>query len=61
MFIGTIIGLALWLASGQAIEKIYEKAGFIDTPRFIFWIPALNLAFLLYLAFVEWPSDKEGV
>mgnify|MGYP005994449059 CR=1 FL=1 len=56
-----IIALAIWFASGHAISKIYFKAGFKDTPIFVFWIPALNLAFLLYLAFVEWPRFKEEV
>lgn len=56
-----IIALAIWLASGHAIEKIYTKAGFTDTPKFLFWLPALNLAFLLYLAFSEWPKFKERV
>lgn len=54
-----IIALAIWLASGHAIEKIYTKAGFVDTPKFVFWIPALNLAFLIYLAFASWPQFKE--
>lgn len=53
--------LAIWLASGNAIEKIYSKAGFKDTPKFVFWIPALNLMFLLYLAFAEWPQFKEDL
>ncbi len=56
-----ILALAIWLASGHAIEKIYSKAGFVDTPKFVFWIPALNLAFLIYLAFVDWPTHKEVV
>ncbi|RVU32893.1 hypothetical protein [Neptunomonas marina] len=54
-----IIALAIWFASGHAIEKIYSKAGFKDTPKFVFWIPALNLSFLLYLAFAKWPTFKE--
>ncbi|WP_298943204.1 hypothetical protein [uncultured Psychromonas sp.] len=54
-----IIALAIWFTTGHAIEKIYSKAGFKDTPKFVFWIPALNLAFLLYLAFAEWPQYKE--
>ncbi|MFT6925127.1 MAG: hypothetical protein ACJAZP_000707 [Psychromonas sp.] len=54
-----VIVLAIWFASGHAIEKIYSKAGFKDTPKFVFWIPALNLAFLLYLAFIEWPRFRE--
>ncbi len=56
-----IVILAMWLASGYAISKIYDKAGFKDTPKFVFWLPALNLAFLLYLAFSEWPEFKEKV
>ena len=56
-----IIALAIWFASGHAISKIYFKAGFKDTPTFVFWIPALNLAFLLYLAFVQWPRFKEEI
>ena len=54
-----ILALAAWIASGLAIEKIYFKAGFTDTPWFIFWVPGLNLAFLLYLAFAQWPNFKE--
>lgn len=57
--IEVIITLAIWLASGHAIGKIYNKAGFVDTPKFVFWIPALNLAFLIYLAFANWPNIKE--
>lgn len=55
------LSIILWLISGHAIDKVYSKAGFIDTPKFVFWIPALNLAFLIYLAFVEWPATKESV
>ena len=51
-----IIILLLWFVSGKAVEKIFMKAGFVDTPKFIFWIPALNLAFLIYLAFAKWPA-----
>ena len=54
-----IITLVIWLASGHAIEKIYNKAGFVGMPKFVFWIPALNLAFLVYLAFSNWPNIKE--
>jgi hypothetical protein len=54
-----IIALLIWLAPGHAIEKIYSKAGLKDTPKIVFWIPALNLALLLYLAFAEWPQYKE--
>ena len=54
-----IILLVLWFISGQAIEKTYLKAGFVDTPKFIFWLPALNLALLLHLAFAKWPMEKE--
>ena len=56
-----IIVIALWLVSGHAIEKVFSKAGFIHTPKFLFWLPALNLAFLLYLAFADWPATKEAV
>jgi hypothetical protein len=59
--IEVIIALAIWFASGHAISKIYFKAGFKDTPIFVFWIPALNLAFLFYLAFSEWPRFKGNV
>lgn len=59
VIIEIIIALAIWFATGHAIAKIYKKAGFKDTPQFVFWIPALNLAFLLYLAFAEWPQYKD--
>ena len=55
-----IISLILWFVSGQAVEKIYMKAGFIDTPKFIFWIPGLNIAFLTYLAFAKWPAFERS-
>jgi len=58
VIIEMILILALWAVSGQAIEKIYTKAGFIDTPKFIFWLPALNLMLLLHLAFTKWPVFK---
>lgn len=58
VIIEIIIGLTIWFTTGHAIEKIYEKAGFVDTPRFVFWVPGLNLAFLVYLAFAEWPSYR---
>ena len=61
VIVEVILLIALWLASGNAVAKVYSKAGFVDTPKFIFWIPALNLAFLLYLAFVDWPASKEVV
>jgi hypothetical protein len=54
-----LVALAMWLATGHAIDTIYRKAGFLDTPRFVFWVPALNFAFLVYLAFVDWPVNKE--
>lgn len=53
-----ILAVVIWLASGHAIYKIYLKAGFKDTPAFVFWLPALNLAFLIYLAFSEWPAYR---
>jgi len=56
-----LIALLVWFASGHAIEKIYDKAGFVDTPKFIFWIPALNVSLLLYLAFVRWPAFEQEV
>jgi hypothetical protein len=59
IIIEVIVILALWFFSGQAIEKIYTKAGFINTPKFIFWLPALNLALLLHLAFAKWPMEQE--
>ncbi|MEY8201030.1 MAG: hypothetical protein RPS47_17460 [Colwellia sp.] len=59
VIVEVVIALAIWLASGHAIEKIYTKAGFVDTPKFVFWIPALNLAFLIHLAFASWPQIKE--
>lgn len=58
-FLELAILLAIWFVSGHAIEKIYTKAGFVDTPKFVYWIPALNLAFLIYLAFSDWPHFKE--
>lgn len=54
-----LVAIILWLVSGHAIEQVYTKAGFVDAPKFVFWVPALNLAFLLYLAFVDWPATKE--
>lgn len=60
VIVETIIILTLWLLSGHAIEKVYTKAGFVDTPKFVFWVPALNLAFLVYLAFSEWPSYRDN-
>lgn len=59
VIIEAIIILLAWVVSGHAIEKVYNKAGFVDTPKFIFWVPALNLAFLVYLAFSKWPAYKE--
>jgi hypothetical protein len=59
VFLELFFVIAVWFASGHAIEKIYNKAGFVDTPKFVFWLPALNLLFLLYLAFSEWPNYKE--
>jgi len=56
-----IISLLLWFSSGHAVEKIYMKAGFVDTPKFVFWLPALNLAFLVYLAFSKWSAFSEEV
>ncbi|TBR42530.1 hypothetical protein CBF23_007425 [Marinomonas agarivorans] len=50
-----IIALLIWVASGHAIEKIYQKAGFIHTPKFVFWLPALNMMLLIYLAIYQWP------
>ncbi|WP_422464135.1 hypothetical protein [Endozoicomonas sp. ALB115] len=55
-----LIALAIWFATGHAIEKVYTKAGFVDAPKFVFWVPGLNLAFLVYLAFAEWPSYREN-
>lgn len=55
------IALAIWFATGHAIAKIFTKAGFTDTPKFVFWLPPLNLAFLVYLAFSKWPKFKEKV
>ncbi|WP_022966221.1 hypothetical protein [Denitrificimonas caeni] len=52
-----ILAIVIWLTTGHAIYKIYMKAGFKNTPAFVFWIPALNLAFLIYLAFSEWPAS----
>lgn len=51
-----IIALLIWLASSHAIEKIYQKAGFIHTPKFIFWLPAFNMILLIYLAVYQWPT-----
>lgn len=61
MIIQGIIALFVWLASGHAIEKIFNKAGFIHTPKFIFWLPALNLMMLIYLAIYEWPALQTQV
>jgi len=58
IIIQAVIALVIWLASGHALEKIYSKAGFIHTPKFIFWIPGLNLTLLIYLAIYEWPNFK---
>lgn len=59
LLLQTLFMLAAWLISGHAIERVYTKAGFVDTPRFVFWLPALNLAFLVYLAFAQWPSYRD--
>ena len=61
LIIELVIALALWFITGHAIQKIYSKAGFIDTPKFVFWLPGLNLIFMLYLAFVEWPAFKKEI
>lgn len=53
-----IIIIIFFYASGQAMEKIFFKAGFTHTPKFIFWIPGLNLVLILYLAIYEWPNMK---
>lgn len=53
-----ILAIAIWFVSGHAIYKIYMKAGFKDTPEFVFWFPVLNFGFLIYLAFSEWPAFR---
>ena len=56
-----VLGIAVWLLTGHAIYKIYMKAGFINTPFFVFWVPVLNLAFLVYLALADWPFYKKDL
>ncbi|GEM_PF-3030732 len=51
-----IVAVGMWIISGYSLDKIHMKAGFKDTPKFIFWIPGLNLLFLVNLAFAEWPA-----
>lgn len=53
-----IVAIVMWLATGHALDTIYRKAGFLDTPRFVFWLPGLNFTFLVYLAFAEWPVNN---
>ncbi|WP_371376139.1 hypothetical protein [Thalassotalea aquiviva] len=59
VIIEILIAIFAWLTSGHAIEKICNKVGFIDTPKYVFWLPALNLVFLVYLAFAKWPNYEE--
>jgi hypothetical protein len=42
-----------------AFWQIYKKAGFNGVMGLLMLIPGVNLAAMLYLAFVEWPVTRQ--
>ena len=38
--------------------RICQKAGFPGIAALLIFIPAINLLFLYWLAFVDWPSQR---
>lgn len=40
-------------------QNIFYKAGFPKWYGYLMIVPILNLIMLIYLAFVEWPTDTE--
>ncbi|WFO20289.1 hypothetical protein ATS73_006415 [Pseudoalteromonas sp. H100] len=51
--IEVIIALAIWFASGHAISKIYFKAGFKDTPIFVFLDSGIELGIFVLFSFLR--------
>lgn len=51
-----VIALLLLLIPTVAVWKICEKAGFAPWLALLMLVPAVNLVFMLVIAFRDWPA-----
>ena len=49
-------GICIFLFFGWCIVRILHKAGYSGCLVIIFFIPILNLIFILIFAFAKWPN-----